>query len=93
MSQMTVTLSKDELEGLIRRVVREELLYLVRSPGKALPDDNRHEGVDNPEEDALLLREALTVLQKYKDKPEAWMRWEEFEAELDRAEQAGELPA
>ena len=32
MTQLNVPLSKDELEALIRRVVREERLYLCGSP-------------------------------------------------------------
>ena len=43
-------------------------------------------------EDEGLLKGALAVLEEYGDKPKSWMRWEEFEAELDRAEAAGELP-
>ena len=39
----------------------------------------------------MLLKDALALLEEYGNKPESWMSWEEFEAELDRAEAAGEL--
>lgn len=36
--------------------------------------------------------EPVAVLKQYGDKPEPWIKWEDFEAELDRAEAAGKLP-
>src|SRR6266571_3531723 len=33
------------------------------------------EDPNDPESDALLLREALAVLREYEDKPDAWMSW------------------
>ena len=92
MSQLTVYLSPNELEILVRRVVREELTHLLRAPVCSILEDWRQEGPDDPVEDKLLLSEALAVLQGYDDQPEAWMNWEDFEAELERAEAAGELP-
>lgn len=92
MRQTTVTLSPNELQVLVRRVVREELTRLLRAPVRSILEDWRQEGPDDPAQDELLLREALVVLQGYEDQPEAWMNWEDFEAELDRAEAAGELP-
>ena len=56
------------------------------------PVRSQEKGVDDRDGDALLLREALAVLEAEGDDPEAWMSWEEVEAELDRAEAAGELP-
>lgn len=55
MAQMSVPLSKDELEALIRRVVREEFLHLVRASDSLLLDDNRHEGSGNSDEDTRRL--------------------------------------
>jgi len=91
-SQTIVTLSPNELKVLVRRMVREELVRLLRAPVRSILEDWRQEGPDDPAEDELLLREALVVLQRYEDQPDAWMNWEDFEAELDRAEAAGELP-
>jgi hypothetical protein len=54
--------------------------------------EQSQQGPDDLAGDELLLREALAVLQQYGDKPEAWMDWDDFEAELDWAEAAGELP-
>ena len=81
-----------ELEGLVRRVVREELSRLLREQVRSILEGAEHEGPENPAEDEMLLKDALAVLEEYGDKPESWMNWEEFEAELDRAEAAGELP-
>ena len=81
----------EELKALIRHLVREELVALLHSPVATLEDWQR-QGADDPEGDALLLRDALAVLEAEGDDPEAWMSWEEVEAELDRAEAAGELP-
>jgi hypothetical protein len=92
MSQKTLSISPSELEDLVRRVVREELVRLLQRPVRSIVEDWSQEGPEDPAEDALLLSEALDVIAKYGDKPEAWVSWEEFEAELDRAEAAGELP-
>ena len=80
-----------ELEGLIRRLIRQELVALLHSPVDTLEEWKR-QSVDDPDGDALLLRDALAVLEAEGDDPEAWMSWDEVEAELDRAEAAGELP-
>ena len=72
---------------MMQDVVREELRQLF-SPFLL----KQRERVDESADDKLLLQEALAVLEEYSDKPEAWMKWEDFEAELDRAEVAGELP-
>ncbi len=73
----------DELEVLIRRVIREELIRLLQAPVRSILDDWKQEGPDEPIEDDLLLQDALAVLQNYGDKPEAWLSWEDFETELD----------
>ena len=91
-SQTEIPISPTELENLIRRVVREELVRLLRKPACAILDDQAQEGPEDAAEDKALLAEALAVLQQYAGQPDAWMRWEEFEAEMDRAERAGELP-
>jgi len=88
----TNSINTAELEGLVRRVVREELSRLLREPIRSVLEGAEHEGPDNPAEDEMLLKDALAMLEEYGDKPESWMNWEEFEAELDRAEAAGELP-
>jgi len=81
-----------ELESIIRRIVREELVRLLRTPAQSLLEDWRQEGPEDPEGDETALAEALAVLREYEDKPDAWISWEEFEAELDKAEATGELP-
>ncbi len=82
----------EELEPLIRRVVREELTDLLSAPASSILEDWRHEGPEDAAQDALLLRDALRALEVDGDRPQAWMSWQECEAELDRAEAAGELP-
>ena len=86
------SVTPEELEKLVRRVVREEISRMLQQPVRSILDDWRQEGPNDPEGDALLLREALAVLGEYEDNPDAWMSWDDFEAELDRAEAAGELP-
>ncbi len=90
--QTTISLSPQALEQLIRQALRDELAQLLRMPLRSILEDRRQEGPKDPAGDQLLLADALAVLQQYKDRPEAWKNWEEFEAELDKAEAAGELP-
>ncbi len=56
------------------------------------PQAARYSVLDEAVDDAILLREALEILETDGDRPEAWMSWAEVEAELERAEAAGELP-
>jgi hypothetical protein len=91
-NQTTIAVSQADLETLVRRLVREELHQLLNMPARSILEDWKQEGPNDPAGDALLLRDALTVLQQYENIPDAWMSWEDFEAELDKAEAAGELP-
>ena len=93
MSNESSSIDHQELENLIRRVVREELKELLHKARPEILDDLSHEGPEDPEGDERLLGEALATLQAHQERPEAWMDWEDFEAELDRAEAAGELPS
>jgi hypothetical protein len=91
MSNITLPMTPQELEALVRRVVREEITRVLRR-SYTVSGDYRQEGPDNPEEDQILLKEAQAVLHQIADNPEAWTDWEDFEAELDSAEAGGELP-
>ncbi|NJL29015.1 MAG: hypothetical protein HC897_14570 [Thermoanaerobaculia bacterium] len=51
-------LDPDQLEALVRRVVREELAQLLARPSRAILDDWSHEGSEDPAQDELLLRDA-----------------------------------
>ncbi len=94
--QATITISLTELEALIRRTVREavheELIHLFRNVRPTVVDDWDHEGSDDPEGDQSLIKEALALHQQYRMGKEGWKDWEDFKAELDMAEAAGELP-
>lgn len=81
-TQTVIPISPDDLENLIRRVVREELVRLLRKPARPILEDSGQEGEEDPAEDEVLLGETLAILQQYGDKPEAWMSLEEFEAEI-----------
>ncbi len=81
-----------DLENLIRRVVREEILHLLRRPNRAVIDYWEHEGPDDPIGDQQLLADALALLQKYETNRTGWKTLEEFEAELAEAEVKHELP-
>jgi hypothetical protein len=48
--------------------------------------------VDDDDDDEELLRDAMEALEYARAHPETVMTLQEFEAELDRAEAAGELP-
>ena len=91
MSNITLPMTPKELEALVRRVVREEITRVLRR-SYTVSGDYRHEGPDNPQEDQVLLQEAQAVLHQIAENPEAWISWEDFEAELDGAEASGELP-
>jgi hypothetical protein len=84
----TATIRLTDLEAMIRRVIREELAHHALS----VLDDWSQEGPDDRAGDEESLADALVVLEEYKDRPEAWADWEDFKAELARAEAAGELP-
>jgi hypothetical protein len=90
--QTILSMSPADLERLIRRIVREELSRIARRTASDILGDSAQEGTQDAAEDEALLQEALRVLQRYGGQPEAWVSWEEFEAELDRAEASGELP-
>lgn len=90
--QVMTTLSRDELESLLRRIVREELARLLKARRPSILDDWSHEGPDDPEGDAALLAEVLEMIEREKTTPAPRISWEEAKAELARAEAAGELP-
>ena len=93
MSTATViVMTPGELENLIRRVVREELSHAPQTAPASILDDWSQEGPDDPEGDEQLAQEALAILEEYRDRPEAWIKWEDLKKELARAEAAGELP-
>ncbi len=87
------TIDPQELRELVRRVVREELARLLPRARPEILDDESHDGPEDSDADDQLLREALITLQEHQIRPEGWMAWEDFEAELDRAEAADELPS
>ncbi|MCP4661991.1 MAG: hypothetical protein GY856_41845 [bacterium] len=73
--------STEELESLIRRVVREEFDALLE-----------HSRIGMELEDEALAADAIAILEADRDRPEAWISWEEAKAEIARVEAAGELP-
>ena len=90
-TEPVISMTRSELEALIRTVVREELKRALR-PINPL-DDWSHEGPDDPEGDEIIAREALAQIADYDKNPYRRMTLEEYEAELARAEAAGELPS
>ncbi len=77
-SEVTVTVSLAELETLVRRVVRQELIRLLHQSGSAILEDESHEGPVDPAGDEALLAEALAVLKQYENDPNNWTSWGEF---------------
>lgn len=91
-TEAAITISLTDLENLIRRVVREELTRLLRTPDRAILEYWEHEGPDGLAGDEQLLADALAMIKQYEENPEGWKTLEEFEAELAQAEAAHELP-
>ena len=87
-----ISLTPEELEALVREVVRDELGALLKKPATAILDDREHEGHDDPVQDQWLLDEALERVRQYREQPETLMSLDELRRELARAEAAGELP-
>ncbi len=83
-AKAAITISLTDLEALMRRVVREELTHLLRSPEPSILEDWSHEGPEDPAGDEELLAEALVMSQQYKKSKEGWKSWEEFKAELEK---------
>ncbi len=90
--QVTITISRHELETLLRRIVREELTRLLEAKQPSLLDSWSHEGPDDPDGDAALLADVLAQIEREADTPTSRINWAEARAELARAEAAGELP-
>jgi hypothetical protein len=89
-TEPVISMTRSELESLIRSVIREELRRALR-PVNPL-DDWSHEGPDDPEGDEIIAREALAQLEEIQKDPSRLIKWEDFKEELSRAEAAGELP-
>lgn len=90
--QVTIAITRAELEALLRRIVREELAHLLHQRRPSLLDDWTHEGPDDPAGDATLLTDLLAQIADARTTPEARIAWTTARAELARAEEAGELP-
>ena len=92
MSGNAIHLDTEELERMIRRIVREEVSDLLRPAVRTILDDWNQEGPEDAEGDAELLLSALSVLREHEDRIDAWMGWEDFEEALAKREGAGDLP-
>jgi hypothetical protein len=92
MSGSSIHLDSQELERMIRRIVREEVSDLLRPAVRSILDDWNQEGPEDAEGDAELLLSALSILRENEDRIDAWMRWEDFEEDLAAREGTGDLP-
>ncbi|MCG8348062.1 MAG: hypothetical protein MI924_09825 [Chloroflexales bacterium] len=90
--QVTINVTRDELEALLRRIVREEFARLLAARRTAALDDWAHEGPADPDGDTALLAEALALIEREQAAPSPRIGWDAAKAELARAEAAGELP-
>lgn len=83
----TITIAIDELKELlrpfVRDVVREELGKPTISPIYNILNDWAQEGPDDPAEDERVLREALSMLDRYRADRGDWMTLDEFERQLE----------
>ena len=90
--QASITVSLSDLENLIRRVVREEFVRLLRASTAPVVDDWDQEGPLDPAGDEQLLHDALTLREQYKVSREGWKTLEEFESELARSGPEHDVP-
>ncbi|MCS7288535.1 MAG: hypothetical protein RMJ55_15560 [Roseiflexaceae bacterium] len=67
--QTIITLSREELEALLRRVVREGLTRLLKAQPLSPLDDWGHEGPDDPDGDTALLAEAQDQIERERTAP------------------------
>ncbi|MBX7235223.1 MAG: hypothetical protein K1X65_12595 [Caldilineales bacterium] len=88
----TITVGLDELELVVRRALRKELAQFVTQRRTSILHDWDQEGPEDDVADEALAAEALAILERYRKDRTGWQKWEDFEAELDAAEAAGELP-
>ena len=88
-AEPVISMTRSDLESLICSVIREELRRALRLVNPL--DVWSHEGPDDPEGDEIVAREALAQIEEYEKNPYRRMTLEEYEAELTRAEAAGEL--
>ncbi len=70
-SQVALPCSSEELEALIRQVVREEFASLMSTALIPVREDGP--GVSVKREDAALLQDGLAILRADGERPEAWM--------------------
>lgn len=93
----TITISLTDLENVIQRVVkkvvRDELVRVLRTPNRAILEYWEHEGLDDSVGDEELLKDALAIIERYEKNTGRWKTLEEFEVELKRAGAAHELPS
>ena len=92
-TQTLIQIDMATLRGVVQQAVREEMTRFFQTPPSTLLEHWLHEGPYDPEGDAKLLAEALVVSKQYRQSREGWKSLDEFEAELERAEAAGELPS
>ena len=93
--RFSTTLSLAEMKALIRRIVKEavhEEFARLFEQAPSIVVDWTHEGPDDRAGDQLLLAEAVAARERYRTNPQEWSDWEAFKAELNAAEEAGELP-
>jgi len=94
--QFTITLSLQEVEALIRRVVKdaihEEFIQLQQYLPGSIAENWAHEGEEDLAGDQLLLAEALAERERYRTNPEEFEDWTAIKAKLEADEAAGELP-
>lgn len=89
-AETSTTVSVAELEAIVRRVVREEIRHQADWIVREMIEFWRNEGPPDPEDDEMLLKDALEQIEKYKDDYSGCITLEELEAEL--AAESNELP-
>lgn len=91
-TETVATITVAELETIIRRVVREEVRQQADWIVREMIEFWRNEGPPDLEDDELLARDALELIEKYKNDRSGFITLEELEAEL-AAEASAEAKA
>ncbi|MGH9766961.1 MAG: hypothetical protein ACREAB_05940, partial [Blastocatellia bacterium] len=91
-TKTVATITVAELEAIIRRVAREEMRQHSDWIVREMIEFWRNEGPPDLEGDELLARDALELIEKYKNDHSGFITLEELEAEL-AAEASAEAKA
>ncbi|MBO9325848.1 MAG: hypothetical protein J7463_10780 [Roseiflexus sp.] len=90
--QFTTTVSRNESEALLRRIIHEELTRPLEAQRLSLLEGQSREGPDDPDSDAALLADMLAQIEREAVTPAPRIDWAAVKAKLAHVEAAGKSP-